>query len=341
MATAKYPPVYTAESPVVTVPQPLSPAQVKSFVDDGFLVIPDLLAPAELQELRDDTIRVARGHYPCESLKPVPPEVTDKEVLENILCIHQPHNISPVMEKYVRHPLICGALSQITAAHLPFWDGSVKCMQSMLFVKPPEFQGQAWHQDEIYIPTRDRSLIGAWIAINDATIENGCLWIIPGSHRQGYLFAQRAHNNPEEFDFAGESFGFDESRSVPVEVKAGALVFFNGYLLHRSFRNRTQTYRQVLVNHYCNAWSHLPWSLEQGESVASADRRCVLPVAGVDPYAWKGYVTPPKSVWLRTCKAMQDRIAQREKDTAAAAPAPAKDAKPIAVAAGQPDSTSA
>lgn len=277
--------------------------QVRFFVENGYLIVPDLSTAEEREELKADTVQLARGHYPCDNLKPLPDTLSDQEVLQNILCIHQPHFISPVMEKYVRHPKICAILGQITAAHLPFWDGSVKCMQSMLFVKPPQFQGQAWHQDEIYIPTRDRSLIGAWIAIDDATIENGCLWVVPGSHRAGYLYPQRAHNNPDEFDFAGESYGFDESQEVPVEVKAGALVFFNGYLLHRSRKNRSNIYRRVLVNHYMNAWSLLPWSLQEGETVASADRRGVISVWGTDPYAWKGYDNPPNNVWLRTCKA--------------------------------------
>ena len=178
-------------------------------------------------------------------------------------------------------------ISQITAAHLPHWDGSVKCMQSMLFVKPPGFQGQAWHQDEIYIPTRDRSLIGGWIAIDDATIDNGCLWVVPGSHRDGYLYPQKPHDNPDEFDFAPESYGFDESQEVPVEVKAGSVVFFNGYLLHRSKKNNSDIYRRVLVNHYMNAWSLLPWGKEEDKSVAASDIRRIVPVAGIDPYAWR------------------------------------------------------
>jgi ectoine hydroxylase-related dioxygenase (phytanoyl-CoA dioxygenase family) len=287
----------------IEVPKVASDEQVKFFVENGYLVMENLITADELEELKRDTAQIARGHYPTKSLQPLPADMSDAEVLKNILCIHQPHYISPVMEKYVRHPLICGVLSQITATHLPFWDGSVKCMQSMLFVKPPEFQGQAWHQDEIYIPTRDRSLIGAWIAIDDATVENGCLYVIPGSHRQGYLYPQHPHNNPDEFDFAPESYGFDEMQEVPVEVKAGTLVFFNGYLLHRSRRNRSKGYRRVLVNHYMNAWSLLPWSLREGEHVAMADRRYVIPVAGVDPYAWKGYEEPKRDVWLRTCKA--------------------------------------
>lgn len=290
----------------IEVPKLLADDQVRFFVDNGYLVLPNLVTPEEVEQLRNDTIKIARGEYPCENLPAVGDEISDETVLHSILCIHQPHYISPVMEQFVRHPKICGALSQITAAHLPYWDGSVKCMQSMLFVKPPEFQGQAWHQDEIYIPTRDRSLIGAWIALDDATIENGCLWIVPGSHRMGYLYPQRAHNNPDEFDFAQESYGFDETEEMPVEVKAGSLVFFNGYLLHRSRKNRSQGYRRVLVNHYCNAWSLLPWSLKEGENVASADRRCIVPVAGIDPYDWKGYDNPPNNVWLRTCKAGSD-----------------------------------
>jgi hypothetical protein len=179
-------------------------------------------------------------------------------------------------------------------------------MQSMLFVKPPTFQGQAWHQDEIYIPTRDRSLIGAWIALDDATVENGCLWILPGSHRSGYLYPQRSHNNRDEFDFAPESYGFDESAEIPVEVKTGTVVFFNGYLLHRSFKNRSDIYRRVLVSHYMNAWSRLPWSIKEGESPATADRRAIVSVAGIDPYAWKGNESTPNNVWLRACKARDE-----------------------------------
>ena len=181
---------------VIEVPEVLAPEQVQSFVDDGYLAVPELVTPEEIAELKADTVHLARGGYECENIHPVPDTLSDDEVLQNILCVHQPHFISPVMESFCRHPKICGALSQITAAHLAddWWDGSVKCMKSMLFVKPPGFQGQAWHQDEAYIPTRDRSLIGAWIAIDDATLENGCLWVIPGSHRGGYLYTQRPHD---------------------------------------------------------------------------------------------------------------------------------------------------
>ena len=294
----------TATAPVSTSPKQITDAAVRAYVDNGFHVGEGLVSAAELEELKADMVKLARGGYPCKTLQPLPDSLSDQEILQNILCLHQPHYISPVMKRFAEHPRICSVLSRITAAHLPHWDGAVKCMQTMLFVKPPGKQGQAWHQDELYIPTRDRSLIGAWIAMDDATIENGCLWVIPGSHQNGYLFQQKDHQQANEYDFAQMSFGFDDTKAVPVEVKAGSVVFFNGYLLHKSLKNRSQVYRRALVSHYMNAWSLLPWFSAETPSgatgIGTADSRSVIPVAGTDPYAWKGYAAMGDDVWLRT-----------------------------------------
>lgn len=293
-----------AATQTIEVPKFLTPTQVRQFVEQGFLVLPNLITMDEVNELRSDIVKLMRGKYECENIAQKPDSMSDEEILRTVLCVHEPHYVSPVILRYVKHQLICGALSQITGAHLPFWSGNVKCMQSMYFVKPPSYPGQPWHQDEIYIPTRDRSLIGAWIALDDATVRNGCLWVIPGSHRPGILYPQRAQADNEEFDGNGESFGFDESLEVPVEVTTGSVVFFNGYLLHRSRRNRSTCYRRALVNHYMTAESLLPWQVREGETPANADRRDVVMVAGQDPHAWKGYQLPTsKHVWMRMCKA--------------------------------------
>ena len=297
----------------IELPKIASEEKVRFFVENGYLVLPDLVTPPEIEELKADTLKLARGGYPCEGIQPALPGLTDRVILQSVLCIHQPHFISPVIEKYIRHEKICGVLSQIVAAHLPYWDGSVKCMQSMLFVKGPGLPGNPWHQDEDAIPTRDRSLCGAWIAIDDATIDNGCLWVIPGSHRKGYIYGRSEHDNDDEYDYSGQSTGFDESGKVPVAVKAGTVVFFNGYLLHSSLKNRSNTFRMALVNHYMNAYSLLPWGAAaiDDQPAAVADCREVLHVAGIDPYAWKGYQNPPQKVHLRNCKVL-DQSGKRQ-----------------------------
>lgn len=273
-------------------------ADVRKFVDDGFVVVERLLSDEEVVELRNEAIAIARGKYPAPQLRPVPADLDDDAAMRQILCIHQPHGISPVIRKYVSHPRATAVLGRLVGAHLPHWDGRVKCMQSMLFVKGPGEPGQAWHQDEIFIPTRDRSLCGCWLALDDATVANGCLWILPGSHRSGYLWPQRSHDKSGEFDFADESYGFDDGAELPVTLPAGGAVFFNGYLLHRSKKNRSDGYRRALVNHYMNAYSLLPWGNDAGQNFATADNRAVVPVVGADPYEWKGTVTRD-DVWLR------------------------------------------
>ena len=73
-------------------------------------------------------------------------------------------------------------------------------------------------------------------------------------------------------------------------MKAGSLVVFNGYLLHRSLPNRSSSgFRRVLVNHYMSAESLLPWICpSEPTGLAMHDHRDIILVAGVDPYAYKG-----------------------------------------------------
>ncbi len=251
----------------------LSPKEIQHYRDQGYLVVEGLITAHELAELKAEAARICRGAYDIPGIVPVPQDASDDEALSKYLCIHQPHKVSRVIEGFVRHRGIAEVLAQVIGPN-------VKCMQSMLFIKPPGFPGQAYHQDERYIPTEDRSLTGAWIAMDDATVENGCLWVIPGTHKDP-LYPWAPHNNPE-YDTADEAQNIPREREIPVEVHAGAVVFFNGHLLHSSLKNRSSRYRRALVNHYMSAESRLPWCGHE-------DYRDVIIVAGRDPRAEKGY----------------------------------------------------
>ncbi|GAA3611752.1 hypothetical protein GCM10022419_115930 [Nonomuraea rosea] len=252
---------------------------------DGFLVLPDAFSPHEVGELVEETVRICRGELgDVQGALPADPADTDDDVLRRFLCVHYPHKLSGVMLAAMRHPAIVSPLTTVIGPN-------VKAMQSMLFVKSEGEPGQAWHQDEMFIPTRDRSLTAVWLALDDATIENGCLWVLPGSHRSGVVYPNREHDDPR-YDCTVESYAFpyDDSDAVPVEVTAGSAVVFNGYLLHKSLPNTARSgYRRALVNHYMSAESLLPWSAPPaGTPVAQADHRDIVLVAGADPYAYKG-----------------------------------------------------
>ncbi len=264
-----------------------APSDVAEFYkENGYLVLDQALSKTELEALRSETLAICRGERGAvRGVDPAAAHENDDDVMRRYLCIHFPHKISELMNKTLSHPKITDVLKAVIGPN-------VKCMQSMLFVKAAGKPGQAWHQDEDFIPTRDRSLIGAWIALDDATLENGCLWMIPKSHKLGTLWPMQVQQD-FRFDCTAESYAFPykDEDAVPVQVKAGSIVFFNGYTLHRSLPNTASSgYRRALVNHYMSAESLLAWNLpKQGQTMATADFRDVVMVAGEDPYAYKGY----------------------------------------------------
>ena len=262
---------------------PLPADAVDFYRENGFLVLEDVITPDELAEIRREATKICRGDYgEFNGLVPSQPGDTDDDVLARHLCIHFPDRISAIIRASMAHP---GQVEVLTKVIGP----DVKAMQSMLFIKASGKPGQAWHQDEFFIPTRDRSLTGGWMALDDATVENGCLWVLPGSHKPGVIYPSRGHDD-RRFDCTGEAiFPYADSDAVPVEVKAGSIVFFNGYLLHRSLPNYAKTgYRRVLVNHYMSAESLLPWRYSDKVHMGIQDSRDIFMVAGEDPYSYKG-----------------------------------------------------
>jgi ectoine hydroxylase-related dioxygenase (phytanoyl-CoA dioxygenase family) len=251
---------------------------------DGYLICRDLVDPATVQRLREETVAIASGQR--GAIEGVTPRAAvDDNALREVLAIHFPHKVSPPMRRMLVYPAITQVLQQIIGP-------DVKCMQSMLFVKNAGKPGQAWHQDETFIPTHDASLCGVWIALDDATVDNGCLWVQPGSHRQRQLWPSRPCNDPR-FDGAPESTGWDSERwpaagGVAAEVSAGSVVFFNGYTLHRSLDNRCRSgYRRALVLHCMSAQGELPWAFG-ASAFAPADYRDIVMVCGSDAYAERG-----------------------------------------------------
>jgi phytanoyl-CoA hydroxylase len=255
------------------------------YAQDGYAILPAALSAAEVGELRAEALAICRGQRGAVSgMQPSADGEPDDVVIRRYACIHFPHKISPMMHQMLAHPAIVSALT-------PLIGPDVKAMQSMLFTKGEGRPGQAWHQDEFFIPTRDRSLTAAWIALDDATTDNGCLWVLPGSHRAGVIYPDREHDDPR-FDCSIEAYDFpySDDAAVPVEIQAGSVLLFNGYLLHRSLPNTARTgLRRALINHYMSAQSLLPWTQPpEGVHVAKWDCRDIVMVAGRDPYAWRG-----------------------------------------------------
>ena len=270
---------------------------VTDYRRDGFALLANALTADQIAAINDEALQLCRGDLgQIEFRGPDARTVLQREqavqavrdddeaVLRQYLCIHYPHKVSAACRDALTEPRIVEALTAVIGPN-------VKAMQSMLFIKSEGKPGQAWHQDEFFIPTRDRSLTAVWIALDDATVENGCLWVLPGSHRRGVIYPEREQDDPR-FDCSTEAYDFpySDADAIPVEIPAGTALIFNGYLLHRSLQNSGRHgYRRALADHYMSAESLLPWHPPvAGEHMAIADYRDIVLVAGEDPYAYKG-----------------------------------------------------
>jgi len=268
-----------------------APELAEYYGRNGFALLADALTPDEVAAINAEALKLCRGDYGTiaygherERAVSAPEAPPDEDVLRRYLCIHYPHKVSVAAADALVAPRIVDVLTTVIGPN-------VKAMQSMLFIKSEGKPGQAWHQDEFFIPTRDRSLTAVWIALDDATVENGCLWVLPGSHRRGVIYPARDQDDAR-FDCTTEAYDFPyrDQDAVPVEIPAGTALVFNGYLLHRSLENSGKHgYRRALANHYMSAESLLPWRHpEEGEHMGIADFRDIVLVAGTDPYAYKG-----------------------------------------------------
>lgn len=199
-------------------------------------------------------------------------------------AIQHPDQGSPVFEDALAARAVIDVLTTVIGAN-------IKSMQSMYLIKSEGSPGQAWHQDEHFIPTRDRSLTAAWIAIDDATVENGCRWVIPGSHRRGIRCPDRDCDDTR-FDCMREAYGFPyrDEDAVPSRSRPGASWSSTAICCADRCRIPGGTATAALVNHYMSAESLLPGNKPTGGFFGEYDFRDIVMVAGEDPHAYKGLV---------------------------------------------------
>ncbi|MBA2362194.1 MAG: phytanoyl-CoA dioxygenase family protein [Chloroflexia bacterium] len=248
----------------------VSVQEYRSFIANGYLVVRGLVSVAEIAELQVHVEDLLHGRVTVPGLEPPAPDTSVEEIERRYLRIHMLHRQLEIHERFLLHPRILDVLEALIGP-------DVMAMQSMLFIKAPGGEGQGYHQDSYYIPTYPDTLCGAWVAVDNADEENGCLWITPGSHVEPiYPTEDRVHQNHANLgDLAVvENVSHTDSdvntlsrvaaqydgREVSVPVQAGDVIFFGGHVLHRSHQNRSANrFRRAFVGHYANARAFTMW----------------------------------------------------------------------------------
>ncbi|XP_065099823.1 phytanoyl-CoA dioxygenase domain-containing protein 1 [Paramisgurnus dabryanus] len=138
-------------------------------------------------------------------------------------------------------------------------------LQSMYIFKQPGIGGEVTpHQDATFLYTEPLGrVMGIWIALEDASIDNGCLWFIPGSHNSG--ISRRMVRTPKGTfpltDFIGREQNHDEKLFIPAPVKKGGAILIHGEVIHRSAENTSDRSRHVYAFHIMES-ENTSWSPE-------------------------------------------------------------------------------
>jgi len=213
---------------------PLSEAEIDVYHEDG-LVIPDY-------RVSDDMLARMRGAY--DRLLADNPDITSDIMLGPHLERSGAQGVQGSREwlEFATEPDILGMVSQVAGEDLVLWGTTI-------FGKPAGCgKATPWHQDGDYYPIEPLETCTVWMALDDATPENGCMRYLPGSHKERRLFP---HHWEEDDGLSinqviDEEF-VDESQARDIVLKAGQISIHDVYLAHASRPNRSDNRRAGFV----------------------------------------------------------------------------------------------
>ncbi|MBB6730199.1 phytanoyl-CoA dioxygenase family protein [Cohnella zeiphila] len=275
--------------------------EYKQYHREGYVIVRGLLPAGTIGELYDLAERTrTRADTKVKTGETDPL----KEEFAQATRVHMLSRIDAAAERGMLNPLILDVIEALVGP-------DVYALQSMMFLNPPGRGGQGWHQDACYIKTHPDTLIGAWIALERADEENGCLWVAPGSnHEPIYPPAGFGGGNVHALDSFSDlhevqnvSHLDDEVNTlskvvanypppIPVVLEPGDVLFFHSHLFHRSYPNKTaDRFRRSYVCHYCNARSLVPWDHDGYEGDSGNYRQILARGRTHLPYAEPAFGT--------------------------------------------------
>jgi phytanoyl-CoA hydroxylase len=260
----------------------LTAAQKARFDRDGFLVLEELIPASRCDALRARADELVEG-FDAEAHRSIfttdeQARRTDDYFLDSADRIHfffeeeafdergalrQPkarsinkighalHDLDPEFDRFSRAP----ELAELTA-DLGF--RAPLLMQSMYIFKQPLIGGEVrCHQDSTFLHAAGDRLLGLWFALEDATVDNGCLWAIPGGHRHGLRsrFVREGRATRTE---VLDATPWDEAQLVPLELGRGGVVLLDGLAPHYSRANRSPRSRHAYTLHLVSAEDEYP-----------------------------------------------------------------------------------
>jgi len=256
----------------------MTPEELSHYRENGYVVQRALFSENERQVWLDRLAALIRGEAPKSDGMLIMRDVmiakgaVEATSSEAAVAKIQDFDRDPVLRTYTDHPKLLAEIADITGEN-------IVSIHNMLINKPPGVDGRhPLHQDLLYFPFRpaDR-IVASWTALDPCRRENGCLVVVPRSHKGELL----AHENPDweylNLAYFGARGVGEHTERLHLEMEPGDTVFFHPLLLHGSGQNRTENFRRAISGHY--AWAGCEF-LKGAQATAS--RRPYLLVRGAE-----------------------------------------------------------
>ncbi len=222
-------------------------AHVAQFHEQGFLIVENAFSAHEVQVALDGLFHLLSGEveefngvqYERASAGVAVEEMPLEEKQDYVRKFMSFVDYDERLNELAHHPLLLALVERLIG-------DSPVMFQSMALLKPPRLgRDKPWHQDAAYFQIElDAKVVGCWIALDEATIENGCMVIAPGSHLKGPV----VHFRRRDWQICDTDV--DNSGAVAVPLKPGGLLIFQSLLHHGTPPNDSGLRRRALQFHY-------------------------------------------------------------------------------------------
>lgn len=228
----------------------LSYSQRKFYEDNGYLVIPYLIDDDKIKTYRQRFCDVCNGKVPKGFMTLMKENSLRKTDAKGEYLYYKLQDFvwDDVLSDYIFHPKVLDYVECFTGPN-------IKAVHTMLINKPPDSGKMTsihpLHQDLHYFPFRPADkIVASWTAMERVNEDNGCLVVIPGSHKGNLL----PHDYPKWDQGVNKAFhrveGFENHPLVPLEMEKGDTVFFHPLLIHGSGINKTKGFRKAISSHF-------------------------------------------------------------------------------------------
>ena len=233
----------------------LNDSQIQAFNENGYHLYGPLLSVEEADRMaRVSLACVENSHseHASQRVNKMSHSAGGDGIAAAFYQLRCAHLMHPGFESIVRDEGLLDAVESLLGPNLRL----IIC-QGMY--KPPHHGDKInWHQDDYYFRVdKPNAVVSCWLTFDDATVDNGCMWVIPGAHKR--MVEHRDVPSGNGFYIPD----VDESKAIPLAMPRGHCMLHHGLMPHRTLANTTSSHRRALAIHYMDATARPSKSRQQ------------------------------------------------------------------------------